>query len=85
MIQLPEMKTADSAHMGIAKCHQDLSTFPISWAALQFQYNTGVATMSSLETDMSSMYEGAEDMRLTESGNTRSEQVLVMPTEQLTD
>ena len=28
---------------------------------------------------------GNEDARLTESGNARSEQLLVMPTEQLTD
>ena len=63
MIQLPEIKTADSAHMGILpSVTRPFSTFHISWAALQFQYSTGVATMSSLETATSSMYKGAEAM-----------------------
>jgi len=46
-------------------------------AALQFEYSTGVATLSRSR--------GNVDVRLTESGDARSEQLLVMPTEQLTD
>ena len=46
-------------------------------AALQYEYSTGVATLIRSR--------GNVDARLTESGDARSEQLLVMPTEQLTD
>jgi len=46
-------------------------------ADLQFEYSTGVATLSRSRDNV--------DVRLTESGDARSEQLLVMPTEQLTD
>ena len=46
-------------------------------AAMQFEYSTGVATLSTSR--------GNVDVRLTKSGETRSEQLLVMPTEQLID
>ena len=43
-------------------------------AAQQFEYSTGVATLSRSR--------GNIDVRLTESGDARSEQLLVMLTEQ---
>jgi len=61
--------------------HNIATMRPSTWvdltAAQQFEYSTGVATLSRSR--------GNVDVRLTESGDARSEQLLMMPTEQLSD